>query len=146
MSDDQLPIHMTPEDWTQAYEEGVPHWAESSQPSPLAKQLLEILGQTSGNHILEIGVGNGRDCIYFASEGNRVSGIDIVEKAIEMALDNVEEAGFSEKVDLHVGDAENLTYPDETFDAVYSVSVLHATNTQKSFKELSRVLKKGGKF
>ncbi|MGE5298399.1 MAG: class I SAM-dependent methyltransferase [Acidobacteriaceae bacterium] len=135
---------MSVSDWIKAYEHKLPHWAESRIPSPLAAQLLQILDKKKGNNILEIGVGNGRDCIFFAKEGNVVTGIDVVSKAIDVAKTNAEAEG-ADHIQFLVENAEKLSFQDESFDAVYSVSVLHATNLNLSLKELSRVLKIGGK-
>jgi len=140
-----MPIYMKPGDWVRAYEEGVPHWAEDRTPSPLAEQFLKMFDNGSGNKILEIGVGNGRDSIYFATKGNNVTGIDIVGSAIDLAIKNAELTGLADKLDLRVGNAEKLEFGDSSFDGVYSVSVLHATDLDLSLKEIARVLKNGGK-
>jgi len=145
MSDKKLPIYMKPEDWTKAYEKNIPHWAEDKQPSRLAVQFLKMLRKKSGNKILEIGVGNGRDSIFFASKDNEVVGIDIVENAIKMARKNAETIGLGEGINFRVGNAEKLEFGNNSFNGIYSVSVLHATDLNKSLKEISRVLKLGGK-
>ncbi len=143
---DDLPIYMTPEDWKQSYEqEKPPHWAEELEPSPLAKQLIEELPQGMSNRILEIGVGNGRDSIYFAKQGKKVTGIDIAEGAINLAKKNAEEAGFKDKINFVIGKSEELAFDKESFDAVYSISVLHSTFLPESLAEISRVLRSDGK-
>jgi 2-polyprenyl-3-methyl-5-hydroxy-6-metoxy-1,4-benzoquinol methylase len=143
---DKLPIYMTPEDWKKSYEgEEPPHWAEEMKPSPLAGQLLEMLPQKKGNKILEIGVGNGRDSVYFVSQNNEVTGIDIAEGAIKLAKENALKSGVGEKVNFVKGKAEELGFNNESFDAVYSISVLHATILPESLSEIARVLKPGGK-
>lgn len=136
---------MKPEDWAKAYEEGTPHWAESQEPSVFAPQLLEMLGKESGNKILEIGAGDGRDSIFFAKKGNEVTGIDIAPGAIEMAKKNAQSAGMLDKITFQVGDAERLQFGDSSFDGVFSISVLHATDLNLSLKEIARVLRHGGK-
>lgn len=141
---DNLPIYMKPKDWVKAYEGKIPHWGESQKPSPLAAQLLQMLNKKTGNRILEIGVGNGRDSIFFAKNGDFVTGIDVAPRAIDLAKKNAEAAGV-DPIDFGIGNAESLDFEDAYFDAVYSVSVLHATNLSSSLKELSRVLKPGGK-
>lgn len=92
---DGLPIRMTSEDWIAAYEkEEIPHWAEDLTPSPLAKRLLDELPRRSGNRILEIGVGNSRDSIYFAQNGNNVVGVDVTPGAIKLAEKNRDHTGL----------------------------------------------------
>lgn len=135
---------MKPEDWAKAYEGGTPHWAESQKPSLFAPQLLEMLGKESGNRILEIGIGNGRDSIFFAGKGNEVTGIDIAPGAVEMAKKNAHLAGASDRITFQVGDAEKLQFKDAYFDGVFSISVLHATDLNLSLKEIARVLRRGG--
>lgn len=140
-------IRMSPQDWKESYEgKEPPHWAIDMVPSPLAKRLCEHLPNKSGNKILEIGVGNGRDSIYFAKMGNEVTGIDIAQGAVDLAKKNSKKEGVEDKIQFQVGDAENLEFPDESFDTVYSISVLHSTILAESFKEIARVLKPGGKF
>ena len=136
---------MKPKDWAKAYERETPHWAESQEPSPLAPQLLEMLGKEPDNTILEIGVGNGRDSIFFAKKGNKVTGIDIASGAVEMAKKNAHLAGVLNKITFQIGDAEQLRFKDSSFDGVYSISVLHATDLKLSLKEVARVLRTQGK-
>jgi ubiquinone/menaquinone biosynthesis C-methylase UbiE len=143
--DEHLPIKMSPENWKKSYENlELPHWAVEAEPSPLAKQLVSELPHDKINKILEIGVGNGRDSIFFAQEGNDVTGIDIAEGAIKLAKENAEKAGVSD-VNFVLGKAEELGFGDESFDAVYSLSVLHSTILPESLAEISRVLKPEGK-
>lgn len=123
--------------------EKTPHWAESLKPSPLAERLLRKL-PSSGNYILEIGVGNGRDSIYFAENGNKVEGIDIAQGAVNLAKENAEKKGVK-GVNFEIGDAEKLKFKDDTFDAVLSIAVLHSTILSESIKEIARVLKSEGK-
>ena len=52
--------------------------------------------------------------------------------------------GLSSK--LNIGNAEILSFEDESFDFVYSWGVLHhSPNTRKCFDEIYRVLRPGGK-
>lgn len=136
---------MKPEDWAKAYKEGTPHWAKSQEPSVFAPQLFEMLGKESGNKILEIGAGDGRDSIFFAGKGNEVTGIDIAPGAVEMAKKNAQSAGVLDRITFQVGDAEKLQFKDASFDGVFSISVLHATDLNLSLKEIARVLRHGGK-
>ncbi len=137
-------LKMNKERWKREYKSGTPHWATDKEPSPLAKRLLDILPNKTGNKILEIGVGNGRDSIFLAEEGNKVIGIDIAEGAIKLAKESAVK-GKVGNVTFEIGNVEKLKYSDEKFDAVYSISVLHSTILKDSLKEVARVLKPEGK-
>ena len=143
---ENFPIRMTQDDWKKSYEgETPPHWAEDFEPSPLAGRLLNLLPEESGNQILEIGAGNGRDSIFFAKKGNQVTGIDLAPGAIKLAEENAKKNGVADKINLSVAKAESLPFANEHFDAVYSISVLHSTVLPESMAEISRVLKPQGK-
>jgi ubiquinone/menaquinone biosynthesis C-methylase UbiE len=99
---------------------------------------------TRGKKVLEIGVGLGADHQQFAEYGADLYGIDLTERAVEHTRRRLDLFGFSSH--LAVGDAENLDFPDETFDCVYSWGVLHhSPDTSKAIDEVYRVLKRGGR-
>ncbi len=129
-------------DWKKVYEDNDAHWAGDLQPSKLGQSFAEKLVQIQKESILEIGCGNGRDSILFALAGLKVTAIDIVSEAIDIAKENVNDLNVD--IDFQVGDAEALKFDDVAFDAIYSISVLHSTDMEKSISEISRVLKFGG--
>jgi ubiquinone/menaquinone biosynthesis C-methylase UbiE len=97
-----------------------------------------------GRKILEIGCGLGTDLLQFARAGANVTGIDLTPRSVELTSKRFEL--FGAEGHFEVGDAENLRFPDETFDLVYSHGVLHHTpNTQKAVDEIYRVLRPEGK-
>jgi len=99
--------------------------------------------QFKNKKVLEIGCGSGVASCLFAKGGARVTAIDITENGVEMTRRN---AGFQKlKIKVLRADAEKLNFKDESFDYVFSWGVLHhSKNTINAFKEVSRVLKKGG--
>ncbi len=131
-------------DWVSEYEGGVPHWAEDLTPSLFAQQFVEELRETGGKTVLEIGCGNGRDSIFFARAGLQATAIDMAPGAVELARQNVANAGVA--ADIQVGNANTLTFSNGAFDGVFSLSVLHASDLTKSTQEIARVLKTGGLF
>jgi ubiquinone/menaquinone biosynthesis C-methylase UbiE len=96
-----------------------------------------------GKKLLEVGCGAGIDLVRFAKAGAYVTGIDLSQKAIELASQNF---AHNELVaDLHVMNGEAMEFSDQSFDAVYAHGVLQYTaNAQKMIGEIYRVLKPGG--
>lgn len=98
----------------------------------------------SGKRVLEIGCGTGTDLLQFARGGARVTGLDLTPRSIEIARSRFAVYGCAGE--FAIGDAENLAFPDESFDLVYSFGVLHhSPDTKRAINEARRVLKRGGR-
>ena len=131
--------------WKKVYDDGEEHWTKK-KPSNLTKSIVKKYGKF--DRILEIGCAAGIDTFLLATIARKeIVGIDIVPEAVEMAKENLKEQskGIRDKVKFRTGDAEDLKYKDEAFDFVYSLSVLHTTDINKSLKEIRRVLNDEGK-
>ena len=133
---------LSPQDWEDAYSDGPPHWAVDLTPSLFAQEFVEELAAQKLKSVLEIGCGNGRDSIFFARAGLTAAAIDVAPSAVELAKKNAEDADVS--IDFRVANAEELPFADGQFGAMFSLSVLHATDMSKSIPEVNRVLKKRG--
>src|SRR2546423_7877221 len=97
-----------------------------------------------GLRVLEIGCGMGTDGAQFAQAGAVYTGVDLTDAAIKLARKRFELSGL--QGNFQVADAENLKFPDESFDLVYSHGVLHHTpDTARAIREIHRVLKQGGR-
>ena len=97
---------------------------------------------------LDIGTGTGLLAIGFAKAfpGMEVVGLDLSEKALQMARENVQKSGV-ENISFEKGDAQIMPFEDGTFDLVISSNTLHLIeNPVKMFNEIQRVLKFEGKF
>ena len=104
---------------------------------------LARFSESKGLKVLEVGVGLGADHQQFAEAGAELYGIDLTEKAVEHTRKRLAYLGLESN--LSVGDAEELDFPDESFDLVYSWGVLHhSPNTHKAISEVYRVLRWGG--
>lgn len=100
--------------------------------------------QTKNLRVLEIGCGLGTDGAQFAKAGADYTGVDLTEAAIELAQKRFEL--YQLPGVFRTADAENLDFPDNTFDMVYSHGVLHHTpDTARAIKQVHRVLKPGGR-
>lgn len=108
------------------------------------------LGQIRpGEVILDIGCGAGFDLIYASSivgQGGKICGIDMTPEMVNKAKHNLKVYGAS-NYDVQVAGAESIPYEDNAFDVVISNGVLNLSPLkEKSFQEIFRVLKPGGRF
>ncbi|MEO8665614.1 MAG: arsenite methyltransferase [Ignavibacteria bacterium] len=109
----------------------------------------EFAGIKEGNTVLDLGSGAGND-VFIASkavgENGKVIGLDMTEAMIARANFNKEKSGFT-NVEFVLGEIEEMPLMSESFDVVLSNCVLNLVQDKvKAFKEIYRVLKKGGHF
>jgi ubiquinone/menaquinone biosynthesis C-methylase UbiE len=96
-----------------------------------------------GKSVLEIGCGIGIDAAEFARHGAQVTALDLSPKNIELAKKYF--AYNNLKGTLLVGNAEEMCFDDNTFDAVVAIGVfIYTPNTRKAIDEVLRVVKPGG--
>ncbi len=94
--------------------------------------------------VLEIGVGNGSHAQLFSSHAKSFNGIDLTDYAVESTTRRLECFGIDAKIQQM--DAENLEFPDESFDLVWSWGVIHhSADTRQILSEIARVLRPGGR-
>jgi ubiquinone/menaquinone biosynthesis C-methylase UbiE len=99
-----------------------------------------------GKKVLEAGVGAGTDFLQWVRCGARAYGIDLTESAIIQTSERLKIYGLQAE-ELQQADCENLPYPDNSFDLVYSWGVIHHTpSPKKALSELVRVTKPGGEL
>lgn len=96
-----------------------------------------------GKHALELGCGTGVFLEKVARSGARIRGLDLSEELLARARKRT--AGLS-GIGLDRGNAEQMPYPDDSFDAVYGSSVLHHLDLERALGEVFRVLKRGGRI
>jgi ubiquinone/menaquinone biosynthesis C-methylase UbiE len=100
-----------------------------------------------GKEVLEIGFGAGTDFIQWLRAGAVATGIDLTEEALANLQARIQVYGLPEPRQLVVGSAENLPFPNASFDLVYSFGVLHhCADTQRALGEAVRVLRPGGQL
>lgn len=96
-----------------------------------------------GLRVLEIGVGIGADYEEWLRAGANATGVDLSDASLELARNRCELAGL--QPDLLRADGENLPFPPNLFDVVYSYGVMHhSPDPAKCLQEAWRVLKPGG--
>ena len=104
------------------------------------------LSQLAGKRVLEIGSGAGGHSALFARHGAIMTSVDLTIERVKSTGFKFQLMGDEAEGCLALqGDAENLSFSNDTFDLVYSNGVLHHTmDTQRAINEVYRVLKPGG--
>lgn len=112
-------------------------------------KLLELLDKQfpkqdpSDIRILDVGTGPGFFAILLAEAGYQVTALDYTEEMLKEAKQNA--GGLSGKIQWMTGDAQNLIFGEETFDAVVTRNVTwNLPDPARAYQEWYRVLKKNG--
>jgi len=111
---------------------------------PGRRAVLDALQLRSGDRVLEVGVGTGISLPLYPRDV-RITGIDVSREMLERARGRVARAGLRNVDALLEMDAEEMSFPDASFDkvvAMYVVSVV--PNPAKLLDELHRVCKPDG--
>jgi ubiquinone/menaquinone biosynthesis C-methylase UbiE len=102
-----------------------------------------------GEAILDIGCGAGVDSLIAArmvGPSGSVRGIDLVPEMLNRAKENARLVR-AENVEFMEGSAEELPFPDASFEVVISNGVFNlVVDKVKALEEVMRVLKPGGRF
>lgn len=102
----------------------------------------DIWARIEPGSVLEIGVGTGKN-IPFYPAGASVTGIDISPQMLLRARRTALE--LDRAVDLRIGDAQALEFPDGAFDTAVGTFVFCSVpDAVKGLHELARVVKPGG--
>jgi arsenite methyltransferase len=102
-----------------------------------------------GETILDIGCGAGVDTLVAAimvGPAGKVTGIDLTSEMLKQARMNLERTSLK-NVSFEEGSAEELFFPEETFDVAISNGVFNLIpDKMKALREVFRVLKPSGRF
>jgi phosphatidylethanolamine/phosphatidyl-N-methylethanolamine N-methyltransferase len=99
-----------------------------------------------GGRVLDVGVGTGM-CLPLYAPTTRVVGVDLSEPMLAKARKKVAEQGLRNVEALEVMDAENLRFPDASFDVVVAQYVVNTVpHPETALDEFARVLKPGGEI
>jgi SAM-dependent methyltransferase len=110
---------------------------------------LELLEPRRTDHVLEIGFGHGATIERLSGlvDEGVVAGIDVSHTMLRLASRSNCAAVARGRVQLCLGSAEQLPYPDDHFDRILSVHTLYFwPQPQRAFAEIRRVLRLSGRF
>jgi len=110
-------------------------------------ELSERLRINEESYVIDIACGKGSSAVFLAENyGCKVLGIDIAEDLIDIAKHTARKKGLQNKLDFKTGNAQNLPFPDNTFDIAISQAMLVLVADKiKSIQEAKRVTKNGGR-
>jgi ubiquinone/menaquinone biosynthesis C-methylase UbiE len=112
---------------------------------PGALEILASWQVQPGSKLLDVGCGAGQIAIPAARSGVKVTGVDIATNSLEQARTRAKTEGLA--VQFDEGDAEQLPYPDASFDTVVSlVGAMFAPRPERVAAELTRVCRPGGRI
>lgn len=116
--------------------------------------ILSMIQLVPGESILDMGCGNGKQLLEYASitapAGGRVEGMDISEDLLKEAKEKLDKAGFGDRMNVRLkpGNADDpLPYSNNQFDVVSCCfSIYYYKDIEATLREIHRVLKPGGRF
>jgi len=112
------------------------------------KQAVKIMGQNQPALLLDIATGTGDFAIEALSlKPQKIVGIDISEGMLAVGQEKIKKKNLTDKIELQLGDSENLAFADNTFDGTMAAfGVRNFENLPKGLSEMYRVLKPGGRI
>ena len=111
----------------------------------MGELLCEAVNVHAGDKVLDVATGSGNTAISAARRFCDVTGIDYVPELSEHARKRAEVEGL--EITFDVGDAEDLPYPDASFDVMLStLGVMFTPDQETAAKELLRICRPGGKI
>lgn len=131
-------------------------WKDHYPPElqPYARLVHDRNAQTvewskGGEAVLDLGCGMG-DLLYIHRDRyGRLYGIDPSRAMADYAQENLERRGLGERTFVSRGVAENIEYPDNTFDTILMLDVIEHVDVEyrlAALREVRRVLKPGGEL
>ena len=111
------------------------------------KNALKAINPKKDDKYLEIGFGSGIFIKKYMSHVSKIAGIDHSEDMVKLASDINRKLVESGKAEFRQGYASSLPWADNEFTVVAAIEVFFFLNeTEKTLKEIFRVLKPGGRL
>lgn len=129
------------------------YWKEARTYPDACAAMVELLGTRAalqpGDEVLDVGVGFAEQDFVLLDrfKVSRITGIDITPVHIDKGRERVAKRGLENHIDLRLGSATAMEFPDASFDSVLALECAFHFDTRDQFmREAFRVLKPGGTF
>ncbi|GAB1856298.1 bifunctional demethylmenaquinone methyltransferase/2-methoxy-6-polyprenyl-1,4-benzoquinol methylase UbiE [Flavobacteriaceae bacterium MHTCC 0001] len=112
------------------------------------KKVVNLIKAQQPKTILDIATGTGDLAIAMSNtNAEKIIGLDISSGMLDIGKQKIDKKGLSKKIEMVLGDSENMPFEDGTFDAItVAFGVRNFENLETGLKEILRVLKPGGTF
>ncbi len=112
------------------------------------KKVLKTVQDLQPETILDIATGTGDLAILMAnSNAKKIIGLDISAGMLEVGKKKIAQKQLSNKIEMVLGDSENIPFADNYFDVVtVAFGIRNFENLEKGLYEILRVLKPKGKL
>ena len=111
----------------------------------VGESLAEAADVRSGERVLDVAAGNGNATLAAARRFAQVTSTDYVPELLEKSAARAKAEGLA--VEYEVADAEDLPFPDASFDVVLSTyGVMFTPQHTRSAREMLRVVRPGGRI
>ncbi len=124
-------------------------WIMARANEASQEETASLLGVAPGDRVLEIGYGPGRLVRLLAerTQAALIAGVDPSPVMLAQARRVNRDAVRAHRVDLRLGAADRLPFPDASFDRVVSVNNAHIwPDLAAGLKEIHRVLRPDGRL
>lgn len=133
-------------------------WSSLVGKKRVRDRLVAALALSGNEHVLDAGCGRGLALIGCAKQltTGKAVGIDLwaakdqSNNNPQATLANAALEGAADRVEVKTGDITKLPFPDASFDAIISMTVIHNIPSRQgrdeALRELARVLKPGGRM
>jgi demethylmenaquinone methyltransferase/2-methoxy-6-polyprenyl-1,4-benzoquinol methylase len=112
------------------------------------KKVVNLVAATNPETILDIATGTGDLAIMMATtSAKKIIGLDLSIGMLDIGKKKIQNKKLTDKIEMVVGDSENIPYPDNHFDAItVSFGIRNFETLEKGLAEIYRVLKPNGIF
>ena len=127
------------------------YWKEARTYPDACVAMVELLGTRGGlqpgDEVLDVGVGFAEQDFVLLDrfKVSRITGLDITPVHVDKGRERVAKRGLEQQIDIRLGSATAIDFPDASFDRVLALECAFHFDTRDQFvREAYRVLKPGG--